>query len=92
MEQKPCTNCKGSMLNRESLCFIINNKNIEELSKLDIDDLYKWFNRLNDNLSDTELKIANEIIKEINNRLKFLLDVGLNYLSLSRPSKSISGV
>ena len=91
MEQKPCTNCKGSRLNRESLCFIINNKNIEELSKLDIDDLYKWFNRLNDNLSDTELKIANEIIKEIKNRLKFLLDVGLNYLSMSRPSKSLSG-
>jgi len=91
MEQKPCSECNGSRLNRESLHFIINNKNIDELSKLDIDDLYNWFNKLNDSLSDTELKIANEIIKEIKNRLKFLLDVGLNYLSLSRPSKSLSG-
>jgi len=91
MEQKPCSNCNGSRLNKESLYFIINKKNIDELSKLDIDDLYKWFNKLNDNLSNTELKIANEIIKEIKNRLKFLLDVGLNYLSLSRPSKSLSG-
>ena len=91
MEQKSCNKCNGSRLNIESLHFKINNKNIDELSKFDIDDLYKWFNKLNDNLSDTELKIANEIIKEIKNRLKFLLDVGLSYLSLSRPSKSLSG-
>ena len=91
MEKQPCSECNGSRLNKEALYFIINNKNIHQLSELDIGELNNWFKNLENDLSGLELKIANEIIKEIKNRLKFLLDVGLNYLTLSRPSKSLSG-
>ncbi len=91
MDKIICDECKGSRLNKESLNFKINNLNIAELANKDIVDLKKWFNDLESNLTDKQIKISEEIIKEIKNRLQFLLDVGLNYLSLNRSSKSLSG-
>ncbi|WP_406683633.1 excinuclease ABC subunit UvrA [Seonamhaeicola sp. MEBiC1930] len=91
MDKIKCPECKGSRLKRESLYFKINNKNIAELANTDIIDLAKWFNNLNENLSKKQLKIAEEVLKEIKSRLQFLLDVGLDYLSLNRSSKSLSG-
>ncbi|MCH7524301.1 MAG: excinuclease ABC subunit UvrA, partial [Bacteroidetes bacterium] len=86
-----CPECKGTRLKKESLYFKINGKNISELAQLDIADLAYWFNDLENHLSEKQNKIASEIIKEINSRIQFLLDVGLDYLSLDRPSKSLSG-
>ncbi|WP_147676220.1 excinuclease ABC subunit UvrA [Algibacter pacificus] len=91
MDKVTCPVCKGSRLKKESLYFKINEKNIAELANSDIVELAEWFNNLNDHLSEKQLKIAEEVIKEIKSRLQFLLDVGLNYLSLNRSSKSLSG-
>jgi len=91
MDEKSCVECNGSRLRKESGFFVINDKNINDLSNLDLDELYKWFNTLNSKLSTKELLISSQIIKEIKTRLNFLLDVGLNYLSLGRSSKSLSG-
>ena len=91
MDEKKCSVCEGSRLNQESLSFRINGYDIAQLSELDLGDLYLWFDELRDHLSANELKVAGEIIKEIQTRLQFLLDVGLNYLSLNRSSKSLSG-
>ena len=91
MDKIDCDECHGSRLRQESLNFKINNQNIAELANKDIIDLAEWFNTLDKNLSEKQLKIAEEIIKEIKSRLQFLLDVGLNYLSLNRSSKSLSG-
>ncbi|GAL81323.1 excinuclease ABC subunit A [Algibacter lectus] len=78
-------------IKKESLYFKINEKNIAELANSDIVELSEWFKNLNEHLSEKQLKIAEEVIKEIKSRLQFLLDVGLNYLSLNRSSKSLSG-
>ena len=86
-----CPECHGSRLKKESLHFRINNKTISDLSSLDIGELSEWFNNLEAFLSDKQNIIAKDIIKEIRGRLKFLIDVGLNYLSLNRPSRSLSG-
>jgi len=91
MDKVICKDCHGSRLKKESLYFKINNKNIAELAHKDIADLSKWFNDLENHLSSKQNKIAEEVIKEINIRLQFLLDVGLDYLALNRSSKSLSG-
>lgn len=91
MDKITCPECEGSRLRKESLYFKVNDKNIAELSSIDIVELAKWFNTLHNQLSEKQLKIAEEIIKEIKARLQFLLDVGLGYLSLNRSSKSLSG-
>jgi excinuclease ABC subunit A len=86
-----CPECNGDRLNREALHFFINGKNIAALTKMDISDLYDWTCHVLDNLSVTQQKIGAEVIKEINNRLKFLIDVGLEYLQLNRNSATLSG-
>ncbi len=91
MDKVPCPVCEGARLKKESLFFKLNGKNIAELAMMDIDELSEWFKELPEKLSDKQFKIAEEILKEINARLQFLLDVGLNYLSLNRSSKSLSG-
>lgn len=91
MDKVTCPECEGSRLKKEALYFRIYNKNISELSHLDITDLFEWFEGIEKNLSEKQLQIAEEVIKEIRTRLQFLLDVGLTYLNLNRSSKSLSG-
>ncbi|RKR13184.1 excinuclease ABC subunit A [Maribacter vaceletii] len=91
MDKIVCPSCEGSRLRKESLNFKINKKNISELSNLDISDLASFFDGLEKKLEANQLIIAEEIIKEIKTRVQFLLDVGLDYLSLNRSSKTLSG-
>jgi excinuclease ABC subunit A len=91
MDEIECPECHGSRLKKESLYFKINEKNIADLSQMDISELANWFLNLDENLSEKQKAIAIEVSKEIKARLQFLLDVGLNYLSLNRSSKSLSG-
>ena len=91
MDKVLCNECMGSRLRQESLYFKINGQNIAQLAQKDIVDLAAWFEHLEQNLSEKQFKIAEEILKEIKTRLQFLLDVGLDYLSLNRSSKSLSG-
>ncbi|OXA66270.1 excinuclease ABC subunit A [Flavobacterium aquidurense] len=91
MDEVNCPVCDGSRLKKEALFFKINDKNIVELCDMDISDLTVWFQDLNKHLSDKQLLIASEVVKEIKDRLNFLMNVGLNYLALSRSSKSLSG-
>jgi excinuclease ABC subunit A len=91
MDKVNCETCGGSRLNKQSNFFKISNKTIHDLSKLDIIDLKKWFNKIGSKLDKRKRIIGSEIIKEINKRLDFLLDVGLDYLSLNRPVRSLSG-
>ncbi|MFA6794384.1 MAG: excinuclease ABC subunit UvrA, partial [Proteiniphilum sp.] len=86
-----CPECKGQRLNKDALHFRINEKNIAELSAMDIEELYDWFNSFGSEVSEKQRLIVEEIKKEILSRLQFLLDVGLGYLSLSRTSASLSG-
>lgn len=86
-----CPECKGQRLNKESLHFRIDNKNIADISAMDIISLNEWFKNLEDRLSEKQQTIAHEILKEIRTRLTFLLNVGLEYLSLDRPTRSLSG-
>ena len=87
----PCPECNGMRLKKESLWFKIDNRNIAELSQMDLIQLGEWFSGLEARLSERQQKIAREVIKEIRDRLSFLLDVGLNYLALDRPASSLSG-
>jgi excinuclease ABC subunit A len=91
MDNVECKSCLGSRLNKESRNFFIQSKSINDLSKMDIIELKKWFSLINSKLSKRKQIIALEIVKEINKRLDFLLNVGLDYLSLNRSSKSLSG-
>ena len=91
MDNVECKSCLGSRLNKESRNFFIESKSINDLSKMDIIELKKWFSLINSKLSKRKQIIALEIVKEINKRLDFLLNVGLDYLSLNRSSKSLSG-
>lgn len=91
MDKVECDECLGTRLRQESLYFKVNGQNIAELSNKDISDLAEWFAELKSHLSEKQLQISEEIIKEIRTRLQFLLDVGLDYLSLNRSSKSLSG-
>lgn len=86
-----CPHCQGTRLNQEALHYRIVGKNIAELSDMDLDVLYQWLSNIHPHLSKQQHQIADEIIKEIQSRLSFLLDVGLHYLSLSRSSDSLSG-
>ncbi|MDC0418604.1 excinuclease ABC subunit UvrA [Pelagibacteraceae bacterium] len=86
-----CEKCKGQRLKEESLCVKINELNISDVTKKSIDDAKKWFDKLNSFLNERDKKIATHILKEINERLNFLLNVGLNYLTLSRESGTLSG-
>ncbi|PHN93581.1 excinuclease ABC subunit A [Maribacter sp. 6B07] len=91
MDKVTCPTCTGFRLKKESLYFKIEEKNIAELANFDIVELASFFKGLDKKLSGNQLKIAEEIIKEITTRIQFLLDVGLDYLSLNRSSKSLSG-
>lgn len=91
MDKVICPECEGSRLKKEALYFRIYDKNIADLSQLDITDLTDWFAGIEEHLSDKQLQIAEEVIKEIRTRLQFLIDVGLTYLNLNRGSKSLSG-
>ena len=86
-----CPECHGQRLNRESLSYRIWNKNIAEVAHLDLDELERWTGECGAHLGKKEATIAEEILKEIRTRTQFLLEVGLNYLSLDRPSASLSG-
>ena len=86
-----CPECKGQRLKKESLHFLLDGKNIAEVSALELGDFYEWIDTLGTRISERQRTIASEIIKEIKSRLRFLLDIGLDYLSLSRPSMSLSG-
>ncbi|MFY8127282.1 MAG: excinuclease ABC subunit UvrA [Chitinophagaceae bacterium] len=91
MELSTCPSCNGARLKKESLWFKIDEKNIAELGELNLDKLYIWFTAIEKRLSTKQTTIAKDILKEIRERLQFLLDVGLTYLSLNRPSKTLSG-
>ncbi|MGN0310309.1 MAG: excinuclease ABC subunit UvrA [Bacteroides sp.] len=86
-----CPECGGRRLNREALSYRILDKNIADLASMDISELYDWMQQVEQHLDGKQLQIAAEILKEIRTRLKFLLDVGLDYLSLNRTSMSLSG-
>lgn len=89
--QTECPECHGARLNKESLHFYIDGKNIADVAKMDIGELYEWTQGLEDRLDQKKRLVAEEILKEIRSRLKFLLDVGLEYLSMNRSSSSLSG-
>ncbi|MBW4362288.1 excinuclease ABC subunit UvrA [Flavobacterium taihuense] len=91
MDEVKCPVCEGSRLKKEANYFRINEKSISELCDMDISDLTAWFLELDQHLSDKQKRIATEVIKEIKDRLAFLMNVGLDYLALSRSSKSLSG-
>jgi len=91
MVKKECEKCNGSRLKKESLFFKIDKKNISEVAEMDIIELKKWIGSLESKLNEKQKIIGNEIIKELSKRIQFLIDVGLNYLSLNRSSRSISG-
>lgn len=91
MGMVPCPQCKGTRLNKEALSYRIWDKNISELAGMDIDQLYDWLGQAPEHMDERQKNIAAEIIKEIRTRLKFMLDVGLEYLSLGRQSTSLSG-
>ncbi|MDE3253171.1 MAG: excinuclease ABC subunit UvrA, partial [Bacteroidota bacterium] len=91
MELKSCPTCQGARLKKESLWFKIDGKNIAELSEWNLDKLYQWFVSIEKRLNAKQNLIAKDILKEIRERVEFLLNVGLTYLSLNRPSRSLSG-
>lgn len=91
VRETPCPECDGQRLKKESLYFKIDGKNISELARLDISELSQWLVNLEDRLTERQKKIAVEVIKEIRDRITFLEDVGLNYLSLDRTSRTLSG-
>ncbi len=91
MQPVTCPKCHGTRLREESLQFKIDGKNIAQLSEFDLQNLYEWFDGLDERMHERQAIIALEVNKEIRKRLKFMLDVGLGYLSLSRSSKSLSG-
>ncbi len=91
VETNVCPECNGYRLKKESLHYKINGLNIGELASLNLDNLYKWIKDLPNHLTEKQRIIANEIIKEIQHRLKFILDVGIDYLNLNRPAQTLSG-
>ncbi|MBS4040282.1 MAG: excinuclease ABC subunit UvrA [Flavobacteriales bacterium] len=91
MDEKSCTDCGGSRLKKEALYFQLAGQNLGDLVQMDLQDLQQWIENLPKHLEAKQLKIAEEILKEIKTRLQFLLDVGLGYLNLNRSSKTLSG-
>lgn len=90
-QRKTCRSCEGSRLKLEARHFKLANRNIAEVAALDLQELQQWFTDLTPTFNERQVVIATEIIKEIQDRIQFLLDVGLDYLSLDRPSRSLSG-
>lgn len=88
---RPCDECKGARLKKESLWFRIVGRNIADLSKMNLDNLYGWLDGIELRIDNKQRTIAKDVLKEIRERLQFLLDVGLTYLTLDRPSKTLSG-
>lgn len=91
VEEMTCPVCQGTRLKKEALYFKIDGRNIAEVSEMSIDDLYDWVCSLPGKLSERQMKIASDILKELSSRIGFLKDVGLDYLSLSRTTRSLSG-
>lgn len=91
MTTKKCPECGGGRLNRESLSYRIWNKNISQVANMDISELYQWLDEAEKHLEKKEKRIAEEVLKEIRSRIRFILDVGLDYLSLNRQSATLSG-
>jgi excinuclease ABC subunit A len=91
MQMRPCDACGGARLKKESLWFKIVGRNISELGEMNLDNLAAWFDGIELRISDKQKSIAKDVLKEIRERLQFLLDVGLTYLTLNRPSKTLSG-
>lgn len=91
MQLKPCESCGGARLKKESLWFKIDDRNISELSDMNLDNLAAWLDGIELRIDNKQRTIAKDILKEIRERLKFLLDVGLTYLTLNRPSRTLSG-
>jgi excinuclease ABC subunit A len=91
MTVRTCPECNGARLKKESLHFKINGKNIAELAWMDVNQLADWFQNLESRLTDRQNAIASEVLKEIRKRIGFLLDIGLDYLTLDRPMRSLSG-
>ena len=91
MDEVSCSSCSGNRLKKEALYFKVAGKNISDLAKMDIAELANWFDQVEDKLSEKQLIIGAEILKEIKTRIQFLRDVGLDYLNLNRTSKSLSG-
>lgn len=91
MNKSICPECNGSRLKKEALFSKVDSKNIYELASMDLSDLRIWFQDIEKRLNPTQLEIAREVVKEIRTRIDFLLDVGLEYLTLNRSAKSLSG-
>ncbi|WEK35773.1 MAG: excinuclease ABC subunit UvrA [Candidatus Pseudobacter hemicellulosilyticus] len=91
MELKTCSTCDGARLKKESLWFKVDGENISQISEQNLDKLMRWFVNIEDRLSDKQNAIAKDVLKEIRERLQFLLDVGLTYLTLNRASRTLSG-
>ena len=91
MQLMACATCNGARLKRESLWFLVDGKNISQLSEMNLDKLYAWIDGIELRLSNKQRTIAKDVIKEIRERLTFLLNVGLTYLTLNRASKTLSG-
>jgi excinuclease ABC subunit A len=91
MIMKPCDSCDGARLKKESLWFKVNGRNISQLGDMNLDNLAAWFDGIELMLENKQKLIAKDILKEIRERVQFLLDVGLTYLTLNRPSKTLSG-
>ena len=91
MDEVTCSSCEGKRLKKEALNFKITDKNISDLAQMDVTELANLFQNIEEQLSDKQKTIASEILKEIKTRIQFLLDVGLDYLTLDRTSKSLSG-
>ncbi len=91
MQMKPCESCGGTRLKKESLWFKMLGRNIASLGDMNLDNLAAWFDGIELRITDKQRSIAKDVLKEIRERLQFLLDVGLSYLTLNRPSKTLSG-
>jgi excinuclease ABC subunit A len=91
MQLKPCESCGGARLKKESLWFKVDERNISELSEMNLDNLAAWLDGIELRIDNKQKTIAKDVLKEIRERLKFLLDVGLTYLTLNRSSKTLSG-
>jgi len=91
MQLKPCESCNGARLKKESLWFKVAGRNIAELSKMNIDNLAAWLDGIELRITNKQRTIAKDVLKEIRERLQFMLDVGLTYLTINRPSKTLSG-
>jgi excinuclease ABC subunit A len=91
MNSSECPDCKGDRLKKEALNFRINGKNISQLARMDLSNLKQWLSTVEEGMSKKQLTIGREVLREINTRLDFLLEVGIEYLNLNRPARTLSG-